>query len=32
MRSALIGTGRLLRFALRRDRIQLPLWMAGWAA
>jgi polyether ionophore transport system permease protein len=30
MRSALIGTGRLLQFAaLRRDRIQLPLWMVG---
>ena len=23
------GTGRLLRLALRRDRIQLPLWLIG---
>jgi ABC-2 type transport system permease protein len=27
--SALTGTGRLLRFALRRDRAQLPLWIVG---
>lgn len=29
MSSALIGTGRLLRLTLRRDRVQLPLWIAG---
>jgi ABC-2 type transport system permease protein len=29
MTSALTGTGRLLRFALRRDRVQLPLWIVG---
>jgi ABC-2 type transport system permease protein len=29
MSSALVGTGQLLRFALRRDRIQLPLWIVG---
>jgi len=25
------GTGRLVRLAIRRDRIQLPLWIAGTA-
>ncbi|HEY9379593.1 MAG TPA: hypothetical protein VIQ02_21150, partial [Jiangellaceae bacterium] len=25
----LTGTGRLVRLALRRDRIQLPLWLIG---
>lgn len=29
MSSALTSTGRLLRLALRRDRLQLPLWIAG---
>jgi ABC-2 type transport system permease protein len=29
MSGALTGTGRLLWFALRRDRIQLPLWIVG---
>lgn len=29
MSGALAGTGTLLRFALRRDRIRLPLWIAG---
>jgi ABC-2 type transport system permease protein len=29
MSSALIGTGRLLRLTLRRDRVQLPLWIVG---
>jgi ABC-2 type transport system permease protein len=29
MSSALTGTSRLLRFNLRRDRIQLPLWIVG---
>lgn len=27
--SAFAGVGRLARLALRRDRIQLPLWLAG---
>ncbi|HEX6577994.1 MAG TPA: ABC transporter permease [Jiangellaceae bacterium] len=27
--SAFAGTGRLVRLALRRDRIQLPVWLAG---
>lgn len=26
------GTGRLVRLALRRDRIQLPVWLAGLTA
>jgi ABC-2 type transport system permease protein len=26
------GTGRLLRFALRRDRLRLPIWIAAGAA
>jgi ABC-2 type transport system permease protein len=25
---ALSGTGTLVRFALRRDRLRLPLWVA----
>jgi len=29
MSSALTGTSRLLRLTLRRDRIQLPLWIVG---
>jgi ABC-2 type transport system permease protein len=28
-RGALAGTGRLVRFALRRDRIRLTAWLAG---
>ena len=27
--SAFTGTGRLVRLALRRDRIQLPIWLVG---
>jgi ABC-2 type transport system permease protein len=27
--SQLTGTGRLARLALRRDRVQLPIWIAG---
>jgi ABC-2 type transport system permease protein len=27
--SSRTGTGRLLRFALRRDRVRLPLWVLG---
>ena len=27
-RPALTGTGALVRFALRRDRIRLPVWIA----
>ncbi|WP_336203747.1 ABC transporter permease [Nonomuraea sp. LPB2021202275-12-8] len=27
--SAYTGTGRLIRLALRRDRVQLPIWIAG---
>ncbi|MFB4279609.1 ABC transporter permease [Nonomuraea sp. MTCD27] len=27
--SACTGTGRLVRLALRRDRVQLPIWIAG---
>ncbi|MFE9393076.1 ABC transporter permease [Streptomyces sp. NPDC006784] len=30
--SALTGTGVLTRLALRRDRLRLPLWVAGLAA
>ena len=30
--STLTGTGTLLRFALRRDRIRLPVWVAAAAA
>jgi ABC-2 type transport system permease protein len=29
--SSFTGTGRLVRLAVRRDRIQLPLWIAGTA-
>ncbi|MGN9910495.1 ABC transporter permease [Phytohabitans sp. LJ34] len=29
--SAFTGTGRLVRLAIRRDRVQLPLWIAGTA-
>ncbi|BCB87286.1 ABC transporter permease [Phytohabitans suffuscus] len=29
--SAFTGTARLVRLAIRRDRIQLPLWIAGTA-
>lgn len=29
--SGLAGTGRLIKLALRRDRIQLPLWIGGSA-
>jgi ABC-2 type transport system permease protein len=29
--SAYAGTGRLVRLALRRDRIQLPIWIVGSA-
>ncbi|MGJ7439903.1 ABC transporter permease [Aquipuribacter sp. MA13-6] len=28
-REAFTGTGRLLRFALRRDRVRIPLWALG---
>jgi ABC-2 type transport system permease protein len=31
-RPSLAGTGRLVRFALRRDRLRLPLWVAGAAS
>ena len=27
--TAFTGTGRLVRLALRRDRVQLPLWLIG---
>ncbi|MGY1748625.1 ABC transporter permease [Modestobacter sp. SYSU DS0511] len=30
-RPSLAGTGALLRFALRRDRLRLPAWVAGGA-
>jgi ABC-2 type transport system permease protein len=30
--TALVGTGRLLRLALRRDRILLPAWAVSIAA
>lgn len=29
--SGFTGTGRLLRLALRRDRVQLPVWLVGLA-
>jgi len=29
MSSALTGTGQLVRLVLRRDRVQLPLWVVG---
>ena len=29
--NALAGTGRLLRFALRRDRVRIPIWLAALA-
>ena len=29
MSSALTGTGRLVRFILRRDRVQFPVWIVG---
>lgn len=29
--SNLTGTGRLLRLAARRDRIQVPIWIVGSA-
>ena len=29
--TAFTGTGRLVRLALRRDRVQLPVWLAGLA-
>jgi len=31
-RAGLVGTGTLLRLALRRDRIQLPAWLLAQAA
>jgi ABC-2 type transport system permease protein len=30
--SAYAGTGRLIRLAVRRDRVQLPIWIIGSAA
>ncbi|HEX2156678.1 MAG TPA: ATP-binding cassette domain-containing protein, partial [Actinomycetes bacterium] len=32
VRPEITGTGRLLRFAVRRDRLRLPIWIAAGAA
>ncbi|AKE90915.1 ABC transporter permease [Rhodococcus aetherivorans] len=31
MNAAFVGTGRLVRLAVRRDRVQLPVWLAAIA-